>query len=84
MARRNERAKLIKELEKAGYCCKITNNGHWKVTVSEKRRNLLTARGFDLASAPAFVIMSASPSDHHSERRALKDMRLLGYERGNA
>ena len=84
MAERNERVKLIRELIKAGYDCKVTNNGHWKVMVGEKRRSLLEARGFDLKSAPAFVIMSASPSDHHSERRALKDMRMLGYERGNA
>lgn len=79
MATRHERIKLIKELMKAGYDCKVTNSGHWKVTVSDKRKVELTKENFDLSEAPPFVILSASPSDHHSERRARKDMRMLGY-----
>ena len=76
--------KLIKEIEKAGYDCLRTNSGHWKVTISDKRRQELIIAGFDFQSAPAFVVMSASPSDHNAERRARKDMKKLGYVKGEA
>ena len=84
MARRNERIKLIKELEKAGYVADRTGSGHWKVTIGAKRRAQLEAKGFDFQAAPAFVVMSCSPSDPHADRRARKDMRMLGYIKGEA
>lgn len=79
MAQSRERNKLIREVAKAGYDCKATGSGHWKITIGDRRRVMLEKVNFDFASAPPFVIMSASPSDHYSERRARKDMRRLGY-----
>lgn len=80
--KKNERIKLIRELSKAGYDCKVTGSGHWKITIGPKRRAELETTKFDLKACPAFVIMSASPSDPYADRRARKDMRLLGYEKG--
>lgn len=79
MARGNERAKLIRRIEKAGYEVSISGKGHYKVKPSQKRLAELQANGVDTTRFPAFVVMAATPSDPHSEKRALKDMKSIGY-----
>ena len=82
MAKKNERSKFIQELQRAGYDCERARSGHWKVKIGARLRERLAAQNFDLDSAPPFVVMSSSPSDPHAEQRALRDLKRIGYVRG--